>query len=188
MKTNNLAKKRTVNKLANNKGSAMIEAIPMVIIMAVLIKVCFGFWGVIQTGIINSIAGYNHTLATFAFRPNLTYLRPGFHEGRNGDKDIKNYAKAQARFHSVNTDRPRTAAQQDSRIATARSFGLDKRTEQLMSGAADEISTSSGRQNSRELFEDIDENKGSAQHTRWTQLVWIKTSYGICLTVKCKEN
>lgn len=175
-------------KFSNNSGSAMIEVIPMVIIMAVLIKVSFGFWGIIHTGILNSIAGYNHTLATFAFRSNLTYLRPGFHEGRNGDKDIKNYAKAQARFHSVGSDRPRTASQADAKVATARSFGLDKRTEQLMSGASDEISTSSGRQNSRELFEDIDENKNRAQHTRWTQLVWIKTSYGICLTVKCKEN
>lgn len=166
----------------------MIEIIPMVIIMAVLIKVCFGFWGIIHTGVLNSIAGYNHALSTFAFRPNLNYLRPGFHEGRSGSKDVTNYVKAQARFHSVNTDRKRTSAQADTKIATARSFGLDKRTEQLMNGASDEISTSSGRQNSRELFEDIDKNTSNAQHTRWTQLVWIKTSYGICLTVNCKEN
>ena len=59
--------------LQNEKGMAALEIIPIVIIVVLLLSFSFGFFGVIHTGILNSMAARNYAFETFNHRSDLRY-------------------------------------------------------------------------------------------------------------------
>ena len=51
--------------LKNDHGMAVLEMIPIMIIVVLLLSFSFGFFGLIHTGILNSIGARNYAFETF---------------------------------------------------------------------------------------------------------------------------
>ena len=61
--------------MKNNRGLAMLEALPIIMLMFVLMGATLGSWGIVHTAILNSIAARNFTFFYFNNRSDLSYLR-----------------------------------------------------------------------------------------------------------------
>ena len=61
--------------MLNQKGSTVIEMIPVIIVLMVLLRYSYGFFGVIHTATVQSIASRNYSFETFRHRSRLNYLR-----------------------------------------------------------------------------------------------------------------
>ena len=160
-----MLKKRS--RLSNNKGLATIEMIPIMIVIALLINFSLGFFGIIHTGILNSIAARNYAFETFRNRTNLLY----FHDVRGGG----NYKKYNSRVHGIASE-SRTA---NRAIASMRSIGFGMNPED---------------EGSQETHESGGVGKGIFGITEGqrnedvkTSPVWIRPMYGICLNAKCSQ-
>ncbi len=63
------------SRLKDEHGMAIMELIPIMVILVILINYSLGFFGAIHTGILNSMAARNYAFDTFKHRSNLVYLR-----------------------------------------------------------------------------------------------------------------
>lgn len=158
--------------LKNNKGLASIEMIPVMVVIAILLNFSLGFFGVIQTGILNQIAARNYAFETFRHRTNLVYFR-------DFGSSPENYSGLNTRVHAIASDR-RPASSSFS-IATTRPIGFGMNPEVQGSsqdhnplGATDNDGIFSIRERVRN--EDIS-----------IAPVWIRPAYGICLNVQCEK-
>ncbi len=61
--------------MLNQKGMAVFEIVPILGIFILLINFTIGFFGVIHSGILNSIASRNYAFETFRNRAHLGYFR-----------------------------------------------------------------------------------------------------------------
>lgn len=180
--------------IRSNSGSALIETMPLIITLLILLRVSFGFWGAVHSGILNSIAAYNHALTTYAFRADLTYLRPGLIDENStitaGAR--KSFDRAKSRYHGV-IDENKPANDSTTWFATPRTIGLDRyittaagtptklMTDECPGCTEVGMTDALHRKNSELYAQTSDQNK------KWTQFVWIKTVYGMCLNVKCEQ-
>ncbi|MBC7466412.1 MAG: hypothetical protein H7256_10505, partial [Bdellovibrio sp.] len=96
MKTINSEKLHLKKYKESEKGMAIIESIPVLIMIVVVFNFSLGFFGSIHSGILNSIGSYNYSLETFRFRSNLTYFRPG--------SGVVHYANSKNRVHGTIQD------------------------------------------------------------------------------------
>ena len=182
-------------RIRNQSGNAIVETLPLIFTLLILVRVSFGFWGAVHTGILNSIAAYNHAMTTFSFRSNLTYLRPGLVESTAaGTSDTKSYNKAQSRYHGV-IDENKPPNDNENWYASGRSIGLDRYIAE--DGTAKALMTDSSQcpgceeiNNTNPLHKKNTElyQQTADQNKKWTQFVWIKTVYGICLNIKCQRE
>jgi hypothetical protein len=159
---------KTPKRLRNQKGLATIEIIPIMIVIALLLNFALGFFGVIHTGILNSIAARNYTFETFRHRANLMY----FHDVRGNG----HYKRYNARLHGIVSEVG--GGGRIRAFATERPIGFGMAPEDNSSvdvhegGAGRGIeSIQAGLRNS-----DIDSSP-----------VWVKPQYGICLNAKCSQ-
>ena len=53
----------------------MIETVPLIVIFVVMTSFAMGFYGVVQTAILHSIAARTYSFETFRQRSNLYYFR-----------------------------------------------------------------------------------------------------------------
>ena len=159
------------NLHSDEKGMATLEAIPLLICFLVLIAHSFGFYGIIQTGILNSIAARTYAFETFRHRSNLYFFR----ENRLQGTVRSNYFSSNTRLHGVNAeDNPINAVQ--GSIATERQLAIGITV-------PDEGRTNASIHN-QEVYK-IQE--GQQNTTVATSPVWIMVSYGICLNEKCGD-
>ena len=61
--------------LSNQKGMAVFEIVPLLVLFVLLLNFVFGFFGIIHSGILNSIAARNYAFETFRNRTSLNYIR-----------------------------------------------------------------------------------------------------------------
>ena len=61
--------------LTNTKGMAIIEILPIILVMFVLMGAALGSWGLVHTAILNSIAARHNNFFYFNNRSDLSYLR-----------------------------------------------------------------------------------------------------------------
>jgi hypothetical protein len=163
--------------IKNKKGMAIFEAIPIIIVIVLFVNFSLGFFGVIHTGILNSISARNYAFETFRHRANLVYFRntPG------APKDFS-YAQAKVRAHGTITESAAGSSQSDPDwIASSRTidfFAFEKR-------AAEELGkTKSEHARTRSIAS----GRVSEGVHRGVNPVWIKTSYGICLDAICEQR
>lgn len=168
----------------NEKGIATIELIPVILLFAMLFNFTLGFFGVIHSGILNSIAARNYTFETFRNRANLYYLRdidpaPGIRDS--------NYTKVNYRFHGIITE-GRGEERQNYWPVTRRPIRFTD-----IKNGVEEVGTSADH---RDLVRQIADNgKVSDVFTGRTpdegrsgvSPVWIQVLYGICITAKCSK-
>ena len=85
------------NPLKNERGFAVIESIAMIIIFLTMISYTIGFWGVIHTATLHSIASRNYAMEIFRHRSNLWYFRG------NAPSPL-HYHNYGSRIHGTNND------------------------------------------------------------------------------------
>lgn len=161
----------------NQKGISNIELIPVLLVFALLINFSLGFFGVIHSGILNSIAARNYAFETFRHRQNLNRLR----DTAGPLEAIKiAYNKAGYRFHGVisegspNPTDPQYYVTQRPIKFTDANQGFDDSTK---------------FQDHRRVTEITDPGSASDVYTESSSdigsTVWLRTTYGICLNAKC---
>lgn len=154
---------------------ATLEMIPILIIVVLLINFTFGFFGVVHTGILNSISSRNYAFETFRNRANLTWFNPWSDSG-----DTIEYSNVGVRIHSTLSDK--TPSDSKDFIATSRM--VDFFTFGNSPGADIENQT-----NASVHVNKIQElNESRRNDSIGANPVWIKTSYGICLNAECKPT
>ncbi len=162
------------DKRQNQKGMAIIEMIPIFIVVILLMNFSIGFFGVIHSGILNSIAARNYAFETFGHRANLTYFSTASAE--NADK--KNaFDLDQQRTHTTLSE-VAISSSSIKTIATSRPIDFFK-----FSGQEVEA-TGSGSDHNTKTFTVVD---GKRYQDSGVNPVWIKTAYGICINFKCGD-
>jgi hypothetical protein len=154
--------------LNSEKGMAVLEIIPILVMFVLLISFTLGFFGVIHTGILQSISTRNYAFETFAHRQNLVYLR-----SNADDEAYKNsfYQKSQVRYHYTVNENLHDGEQRPFPSERAIRFYASIEQE----GRSDSIH--SGEINKAEF--------GQRYTGQGVNPVWIKVAYGICLTAAC---
>ncbi len=166
-------KTKSSSRLRDERGSAMIETVPLLMIFIVLLGFGLGFFGVIQTAIMNSMAARTYAFETFRNRADLTIFRD------TTDPGTTPYAYTWgSRFHAVsgeNTSIKHT-------YATARP---------ILFGAFRSIASvpTSGSQDPVTLHNDTIYKKPIQVRYRNTGVspAWVMVGYGICLDANCGD-
>ena len=152
----------------NQRGLATIEAVILTIVFIVLTSFGLGFFGVIHTGIVNSISARQYAFNTFNNRSNLTY-----HRNELGTDPLQNpkYTPFGFRLHTI-TDESDSALY----ITPARNISVTQSINQKL--AKDKP----GNHETTELTYD---HNTKIKSDDGIKLVWIRTAYGICLNADC---
>ena len=170
----------------NNKGMAMVEALPIIMVMFVLMGATLGSWGIVHTAILNSIASRNAIFFYFNNRSDLSYLRDFFTEyGLSPDTGTHYFRKdgdngMGKRFTFIVSEKATLA--DDGMVATLRKvdfrdIGTPVEVSPLSNDDHSNIPsiTPDGRNTGRQT------GKISEQRNR----AWIMVGYGICLDAEC---
>lgn len=161
--------------LKNKDGFSAVEVIPVIVIIVLLVNFTVGFFGAIHSGVLNSIAARNYAVETFRHRSDLTYFRnilpPSSDAVRLSFRDLG------MRVHSTISENA-SQANQDQAIATTRSIDLQgvsgKDPLQVTGNDSTTHSRSVASLNESQRNGDVSVNP-----------IWLKISYGICLTAAC---
>ncbi len=160
---------KNLKQIKNNRGMAMIEALPLIVIFVVLIAFSLGFFSVVHTGILNSIGSRTYAFETFRNRADLTYFRD------SGSDKFYHFAQMGNRFHTIE-DESYTGSSDGEIHATTReikfgsTFGIKAEANQL----------------------DHNENIYNLQRRNREGGVevspaWIMVGYGICIDSRCGD-
>lgn len=156
------------SRINNEKGMAIFEMIPILIIIVLFVNFSLGFFGAIHTGILNSIASRNYAFETFRNKSNLVYFR--------NDNKI-NFAKSNLRVHGTKSE-SQINIKSDDWVASGRTidfFSFDNR--------AAEVRGTDKNQHSK--VRDLPNGRVSENIHQGVNPIWIKTTYGICLNAAC---
>ncbi len=152
--------------LKNEKGMAVIEMIPLMIITAVIINFSFGFFGIIHSGVLQSMAARNYAFETIRHRANYNYFRDA--------DDLATYRKVGNRLHTIRSD---VSNETLEFVATRRSiqYLIGKYVPIEDKGTTQDHTTEVLKVKPGEQYTDKD---GVTE-------VWVKPMYGICLNSQC---
>lgn len=153
-------------KLKEQKGMAIMELIPIMIIIVLLFNFSLGFFGAIHTGILNQMAARNYAFETFRNRSNLMYFREG------GSEDVF-YKDFGMRLHGTVTDN--TKAPKDRFVATARPIDF-----------LAEMETTGSKEIHNNQIYSVKDGKRFTDNSGVNPL-WVRPQYGICLNTKCGD-
>jgi hypothetical protein len=157
--------------LRNERGTAMVEVIPLLVIFVLLINFALGFFGVIHAGVLNSIAARNYAFETFRNRSNLNYLRD------IPDSDDVTYRKEGFRFHGIKKE----GVQGSEWVATTRPIKFTD-----VDGNDDPKGTQEDHNRGLRLIAE-GQKVSDAGLDEGVDPVWVRTLYGICLNAKCSR-
>jgi hypothetical protein len=182
----------------SEKGTAVVESIPVLFLMVLIMNFSLGFFGAIHTGILNSIGAYNYTIETFRYRSNLMYFRPGA-------APKFNYSISHNRVHGILTDGAEKSPDEDRGLwpATIRPITLNYVKGDAQKGLL-RYSDGATDHNGDSLAESTRNYGSSGDATNvWTASsnyipqentsiqtprVWVKTVYGMCIDADCGDN
>jgi len=153
-------------RMQNQKGMAVFEIIPILIIIVLLVNFSLGFFGAIHTGILNSMAARNYAFETFRHRSDLTYLRTGV-----GANDNATYDKTGLRIHATVSDKNKGESLRF--IATGRP--IDFLAQQEATGTRDI--------HNKQIYSVKDGKRFTGNGG--VNPLWVRPQYGICLNAKC---
>ena len=154
--------------LTSERGMAILETLPLLVVFVVLVSHALGMWGAIHTGILHSIAARTYAFETFRNRTSLFYFREN---GRSNSRDLQHYLKDGFRYHGIQSSR-----------ATENMFIASQRPISLGSGGQGEGTASSEEHNTNIHTLSGRNPRGSGVGAN---PVWIMVGYGICLTPSC---
>lgn len=161
-----------VVKKKNQKGAAIIELIPVLVVIAIIVNFMLGFWGVIHSGILNSIGARNYAFETFRNRSHLNRLR----DAPDSDATVE-YEPLGFRFHGIIqegapnvtewyvTQRPIRFSESNFSLDVTDDLNDHRRVFDIQEG-----------QSTKNVYND---GQGITR-------VWLRTIYGICLNATCR--
>ena len=155
----------------NQKGLAIIETLPILIIFILLLGYGLGFFGVVHTGILNSIASRTYAFETFRNRADLSYFR----DRPSGPKTL--FVTVGNRVHGINDESKATTNGTAVEGAFATTRRLDFRQVSSTSGATQE-------DHNQRVFDIVGRNRQGGVEA---SPVWVMISYGICLDAGCGD-
>ena len=170
-------KKQGVGKL-NQRGIALLEVIPIMLIMFLLLGVTLGSWGVVHTAITYSISARHFNFYIFNNRSDLSYLRDcctqdwGQDISRHFLLKAENGAPSGARFSLINS----FPADDNNQYAPNRFANFNNRTSEYRSRDKF-IEDRHG-----EVYSLVPEARNKQSKA---DPVWIMVGYGICLNAHC---
>ncbi len=146
----------------------MIESLPLLFIFVVLLAYGMGFFGIVHTGILNSIGARNYAFETFSNRAILTLFRddPGTDE-----RNILYYDKAGSRYHGIRAD---NSPNDSTSFATTRPLAL---------GIKPPTSSASVQEHNIDIYALPGRNRNGVAASP----AWIMIGYGICIDSKCGD-
>jgi hypothetical protein len=170
----------------NERGISTIEMIPVLLLFALMFNVSLGFFGIVHSGILNSIAARNYAFETFRNRANLNYLRddPSCTSDPNCYQNA--YEKKGFRFHGVVSEASGNST--DNWIVTRRpTMFTEAQTGQLdLDGVSSDhllVTQISDSGKASDIF--IGFHRDEAKNG--LSPVWIRTLYGICMHSSCTK-
>lgn len=159
--------------MQNEKGMAVLEMIPVIIVVMVMLRYSLGFFGVIHSATLQSIAARNYSFETFRHRSRLTYLRE-----INVDK--KNRYTQGVRFHGISDENFKETATGDADwVVSRRDITFPPRETEILGAASftsrmnDQKNITPGRR--------FNESDG-------VNPVWLSIRYGMCIDFNCGEQ
>lgn len=158
--------------ILNNKGMAVLEMIPVIIVVMVMLRYSLGFFGVIHSATLQSIAARNYSFETFRHRSRLTYLREIGAERRS------QYLKG-VRIHGISDENFTESSSGDAEwVVSRRDITYPPREADLLG--------------SNQFSSRINDQKNIAPARRFTDAdgvnpVWISIRYGMCIDFKCGD-
>lgn len=156
---------------SSESGMAIIELLPILVIFTLILNFAFGFFGVIHTGILNSIACRNYAFDAFNNRSSLIYFRD------NAFDKNPAYYKMGSRFFTIVSEKAPTGT--DNFYSTGREISLTGISN--LEGSSEAFHNN---QNS-ELMKLSQKKTGDRYEGEGSNPVWIKTMCGICITANC---
>ena len=151
---------------------ATIETIPLIMVFVFLIAYEFGSFGIIHTGIMQSISARTYTFETFKNRSSLVYFRDNTPEGTHSF-----YRNAGTRTHGIASELRSDADNNDDGIAAERPIRVG------IPFSPDQGSRKDLDRHNVALFEKIVASKRNQKVE--VNPVWIQVQYGMCLNVNC---
>lgn len=149
--------------LNNQRGIALLETVPLLVIFVMLMSFGMGFFGLIHTAVLHSIAARTYSFETFRQRTNLYYFR----ENGSGLTTPFNYSKKGWRYHAISHESDGRALF----IATERPISL---------GRAVAASDAGVEAHNQQIFNLQQRNERVSVNP-----AWVMVGYGICLTPAC---
>ena len=160
---------KTESVLKVERGLAVIETIPLLFILVLLLGFSIGFFNIIHTGILHSIAARNYAFETLRYKSDAVYFRilPG--------TQIAHYRKKEVRFHAV---------QKAVQGNTSAEFVASTRPISIFPDQNRALTTSDTAQQ-----QDIDA-VDAATPKRFKRKpernpVWLRIGYGLCINSSC---
>jgi len=152
--------------LNNERGIALLETVPLIVLFVVLVSFGLGFFGIVHTAVLHSIGARTYAYETFRQRTNLYYFR----EDGSGRTRPINFSKKQWRYHAVQheTD-PR-----ERFVATTRPISFGRGTDNVEANL---------ETHNVQIFQLASRNERVAVNP-----AWIMVGYGICLNAQCGGN
>lgn len=152
----------------NQRGLAILEIIPVIIVVSVLLRFTYGFFGVIHGATVQSIAVRNYTFETFRHRFRLDMLRE-----TNFIEQFK-YKKG-VRVHGVRDENDLLASGDPQWFVARRS---------IMFPAGNDLED--GQSSFQQRVTEQNKIKNGSQNTNVNASpVWLAIKYGICIDFKC---
>jgi hypothetical protein len=165
--------------LKNEKGLATVETVPLLLVFVILLAYSFGSFGVIHTGVLNSIAARTYAFETFRNRANVTYFR----DSGGNDSSIArlHFKRLGNRIHGIQQEvRPgEPAADEAAFKSTERPLRIG------FGGIPADASRNTASIHNERVFSDVGEQR---QTQVGVSPVWVMTQYGICITAQCGGN
>lgn len=151
------------SKLANEKGLAILETVPLIVIFVLLLSFGMGFFGIVHTAVLHSIAARAYSFETYRQRTNLYYFRE---DGSGLDRPF-NFTRKGWRYQAVNHE----SDTRERFVSTTRPVTIGKGAE------AGDANVETHNQNIYQL---------PVRNQRYSvNPVWVMVGYGICLNANC---
>jgi hypothetical protein len=165
----NLAIKKT--RFHNQRGNAMVETLPILIIFVVLLSFGLGFFGFVHTAVMNSIASRTYAFETFRNRSDVTFFRD-----RKAQDMYTHYQNIGNRFHTIDSEKKIGNSLGEGQFATTRDIAFGRKIATSGASSLDhnvKIYTISGRNRK--------ENGVQASPA------WVMVGYGLCIDANCGD-
>lgn len=176
MKSKNI---KLLKVIENEKGLATIETIPLLVVFMILLAYSFGSFGIIHTGILNSIAARTYAFETLRGRANATYFRDNV---RGGAAPLfLHFARKGNRVHGIRQEtRPGDPAPADDGF-----YPTERPLRVGLGGIPADASRTTAAIHNERVFTDVGEQ---IQTQIGVSPAWVMTQYGLCLNAACGGN
>ncbi len=148
--------------LKNEKGLAILETVPLIVIFVMLMSFGMGFFGIVHTAALHSIAARTYAMETFRNRANLYYYR----EDGSGLERPFNFTNKGWRYHAVQHE----SDPRDLFVATARQISI----------SASPPGDPNKETHNQQIYQLQQRNEKISVNP-----AWIMVGYGICLNGQC---